>query len=122
MGWSPPQRLDGPINRVFETYVARIHVAELRPGDMAIMENVSSHKGPKVRQMIEAAGASLRDLPPYSPDFNPIENAFATLKALLRKAAERTRDGLWGAIGQSLDAFAPNECKNYFAAAGYDGP
>lgn len=120
MGWSPPQRLDGPINRVFETYVARIHVAELRPGDMAIMENVSSHKGPKVRQMIEAAGASLRDLPPYSPDFNPIENAFSKLKAHLRKAAERTVDGLWTRIGALLPTFTPHECTNFFAAAGYE--
>ena len=70
--------------------------------------------------MIEAAGASLRYLPPYSPDFNPIEKAFAKLKALLRKAAERTVAGLWLAIGRCLDLFSPNECQNYFAAAGYD--
>ena len=81
---------------------------------------LSSHKGPKVREMIEAAGASLLYLPPYSPDFNPIENAFAKLKALLRKAAERTVDGLWAAIGRLIDLFEPNECRNYFAAAGYD--
>ena len=70
--------------------------------------------------MIETAGAGLRYLPPYSHDFNPIENPFAKLKALLRKATERTRDRLWSAIGKLLDAFAPNECRNYFAAAGYD--
>jgi transposase len=70
--------------------------------------------------MIEAAGAELRYLPPYSPDFNPIENAFAKLKALLRKAAERTISGLWDAIGRLLDLFPPQECRNYFNAAGYD--
>jgi hypothetical protein len=79
----------------------------------------SSHKGPRVRQMIEAAGASLRYPPPYSPDFNPIENAFAKLKALLRKAAERSVDGLWSAIGRIIDCFTQTECKNYFTAAGY---
>jgi len=73
-----------------------------------------------VRQAIEAAGATLLFLPPYSPDFNPIENAFAKLKALLRKAAERTIDGLWSTIGRLLDAFTQQECANYFAAAGYD--
>ena len=78
------------------------------------------HKGPRVREMIEAAGASLLFLPPYSPDFNPIENAFAKLKALLRKAAERTIDGLWNAIGETIDLFTPRECGNFFAAAGYD--
>ena len=82
------------------------------------MDNLSSHKGPKVRQMIEAAGASLLYLPPYSPDFNPIENAFAKLKALLRQAAQRTVDGLWSAIGRIIDRFTPTECRNYFIAAG----
>jgi transposase len=113
--------LDGPINRAaFETYLARVLVPELRPGDVVIMDNLSSHKGPRVREMIEAAGASLRYLPPYSPDFNPIENAFAKLKALLRKAAERTISGLWDAIGRLIDLFTPNECANYLANAGYD--
>ena len=91
-----------------------------RPGDIVIMDNLSSHKGTKVRALIEAAGASLLFLPPYSPDFNPIENAFAKLKALLRKAAERTVSGLWNAVGRILDTFSPAECANYFAAAGYD--
>ena len=81
--------LDGPINRnAFETYVERVLVPELRKGDIVVMDNLSSHKGTTTRQRIEAAGASLLYLPPYSPDFNPIENAFAKLKALLRKAAE----------------------------------
>ena len=116
-----PFVLDGPINRhAFEIYVERVLVPELRPGDVVVMDNLSSHKGPRVRELIEAAGASLLYLPPYSPDFNPIENAFAKLKALLRKAAERTVDGLWAAIGRLLDAFTPAECANYFAAAGYD--
>jgi len=120
-GFIAPMVLDGPINRIaFETYVASVLVPELRHGDVVVMDNLSSHKGPRVREMIEAAGAELRYLPPYSPDFNPIENAFSKLKTLLRKAAERTRDGLWSAIGLVIDLFSPDECGNYFAAAGYD--
>jgi transposase len=116
-----PFGLDGPINRhAFETYVARLLVPELRPGDVVIRDNLPSHKGPRVRELIEATGASLLYLPPYSPDFNPIENAFAKLKALLRKAAERTVAGLWAAIGRLVDLFTPPECARYFAAAGYD--
>ncbi len=120
-GMIAPWVLDGPINRdAFETYVDKILVPELRPADIVVMDNLSSHKGPRVRQMIEAVGANLLYLPPYSPDFNPIENAFSKLKAHLRKAAERTVDGLWAAIGRIVDLFQPDECKNYFAAAGYD--
>ena len=120
-GFIAPWVLDGPINRAaFETYVAKVLVPELRPGDVVVMDNLSSHKGPRVGEMIAAVGAELRYLPPYSPDFNPIENAFAKLKALLRKAAERTVDGLWSAIGRLIDLFKPEECRNYFAAAGYD--
>lgn len=120
-GFIAPFVLDGPINReAFETYVAKVLVPELRPGEVVVMDNLSSHKGPKVREMIEAAGAELRYLPPYSPDFNPIEMAFSKLKALLRKAAERTVDGLWNAIGTLIDVFEPAECRNYFNAAGYD--
>ena len=116
-----PFVLSGPINRdAFEAYVERVLLPELRPGDIVVMDNLSSHKGPKVRALIEAAGAELLFLPPYSPDFNPIENAFAKLKALLRKAAERTIAGLWEAVGRILDTYAPAECTNYFAAAGYD--
>ena len=116
-----PWVLDGPINRnAFETYVEKVLVPKLPQGTVVIMDNLSSHKGPRVREMIEAAGATLLYLPPYSPDFNPIENAFAKLKAHLRKAAERTVDGLWGAIGRIIDTFTPAECRNYFAAAGYD--
>ena len=120
-GFIAPIVLDGPINRdAFETYVARVLVPELRSGDIVVMDNLSSHKGPKVREMIEAASAELRYLPPYSPDFNPIENAFAKLKALLRKVAERTVDGLWSAIGKIIDLFPIAECANYFKAVGYD--
>jgi len=112
--------LDGPINReAFQAYVEQLLVRELKPGDIVIMDNLSSHKGPAIRQAIEAVGASLLFLPPYSPDFNPIENAFAKLKALLR-AAERTVDALWTTIGSLIDRFTPQECANYFAAAGYD--
>lgn len=120
-GFISPWVLDGAINRnAFEVYVEKVLVPALRPGDVVIMDNLSSHKGPRVREMIEAAGAGLLYLPPYSPDFNPIENAFAKLKALLRKAAERTVDGLWDAIGRLIDLFTPQECRNYFQAAGYD--
>ena len=120
-GLVAPFVLDGPINRdAFETYVARVLIPDLRPGDVVVMDNLSSHKGPRVREMIEVAGARLLYLPPYSPDFNPIENAFAKLKALLRKAAERTVERLWTTIGQLLDAFTPDECRNYLTAAGYD--
>jgi transposase len=120
-GMLAPFVLSGPINRdAFETYAEKVLVPELRPGDIVIMDNLSSHKGPALRVMIEAAGAELVYLPPYSPDFNPIENAFAKLKAMLRKAAERTVDGLWNAIGRIVETVTPEECANYFAAAGYD--
>jgi transposase len=116
-----PFVLDGPINRrAFETYVEKVLVPELAAGDVVVMDNLSSHKGPRVHEMIEKAGATLLYLPPYSPDFNPIENAFAKLKAHLRKAAERSVEGLWSAIGRIVDLYAPQECVNYFAAAGYD--
>lgn len=113
--------LDGPINReAFQAYVEQVLVRELRPGDIVIMDNLSSHKGQAVRQAIEAAGARLLFLPPYSPDFNPIENAFAKVKALLRAAAARTVEALWATIGSLIGRFTPEECTNYFAAAGYD--
>ena len=120
-GMVAPMVLDGPINRdAFRAYVNQVLVPELTPGDIVVMDNLSSHKGTGVREAIEAAGATLLYLPPYSPDFNPIENAFAKLKALLRKAAERSVDGLWTAIGSLIDRFTPQECANYFKAAGYD--
>lgn len=120
-GFIAPFVLDGPINReAFETYVEKVLCPQLRPADVVIMDNLSSHKGPCVREMIEAAGAHLLYLPPYSPDFNPIEKAFSKLKALLRKAAERTLEGLWTKIGGLIQLVTPDECRNYFAAAGYD--
>lgn len=116
-----PMVLDGPINRdSFTAYVNQVLVPELSPGDIVIMDNLSSHKGPIIRDAIEAAGAELLFLPPYSPDFNPIEKAFSKLKAHLRKAAERTIHGLWSAIGRILDLYSPQECANYFTACGYD--
>ena len=120
-GMVAPMVLDGPINgSLFQDYVEQVLVPELRPGDIVVMDNLGSHKGAGVRAAIEAAGASLPYLPPYSPDFNPIEQAFAKLKAMLRKAAERTLDDLWRSIGRIIDTFTPTECANYFTAAGYD--
>lgn len=120
-GMSAPMVLDGPMNReAFLIYVKHFLAPTLTPGDIVIMDNLPAHKGADVRRSIETTGARLMFLPPYSPDFNPIENAFAKLKALLRKAAERTVEGLWRAIGNLLDAFTPDECANYFAAAGYE--
>lgn len=120
-GMVAPMVMDGPINGDwFETYVGQLLVPTLAPGDVVIMDNLSSHKRRSVREMIEAAGAELRFLPPYSPDFNPIEMAFARPKALLRKAGERTVDALWDVIGKLVGMFEPDECINYFAACGYD--
>lgn len=95
-------------------------VPELRRGDVVIMDNLSSHKRSSVRERIEAAGATLLFLPPYSPDFNPIEKAFSRLKAMLRKIGERTVSGLWELIGRLVDIFQPNECANYFTSCGYE--
>jgi transposase len=120
-GLSAPMVLDGPINGAwFQAYVDQVLVPTLSRGDVVIMDNLGSHKGAEVRKAIEAAGATLSYLPPYSPDFNPIEKAFSKLKALLRKAAERTVEGLWNKIGELLSEFTPRECENFFAAAGYD--
>lgn len=120
-GMVAPMVLDGPINGVaFQAYVDQVLVPELKPGDIVIMDNLGSHKGAGVRAAVEAAGASLLYLPPYSPDFNPIENAFSKLKALLRKAAERTRDSLWSRIADIIPLFSSAKCANFFKAAGYD--
>ena len=120
-GLTAPMVLDGPMDRTaFLAYAQHILVPTLSKGDIVIMDNLPAHKGDEIRLMIESTGAKLVFLPPYSPDFNPIENAFAKLKALLRKAAERTVEGLWRTIGTLLDQFSPQECANYFAAAGYD--
>ena len=118
--WFAAER-HGPINgEAFQAYVDQILIPDLVPGDVVVMDNLGSHKLPGVRGAIEKAGAKLLYLPPYSPDFNPIEKAFSKLKALLRKASERTVEGLWNAIGELIDQFTPQECANYFAAAGYD--
>ncbi len=120
-GLIAPMVLDGPMDgAAFIAYVEQVLVKELTPGDVVIMDNLPAHKVSGVRQAIEAAGARLLYLPPYSPDFNPIEMAFSKLKAILRKAAARTVENLWNAIANALDAFSPAECQNYFKAAGYD--
>lgn len=119
-GFIAPLVLDGAINgEWFRAYVERVLVPELRPGDVVVLDNLGSHKTAGVRRAIEAAGCRLLFLPPYSPDLNPIENAFGKLKGLLRKAAERTVDGLWAAIGRLLDRFTAQECRNYFRHCGY---
>jgi transposase len=115
-----PMTLDGPMNAAaFRAYVEQVLVPTLDPGDIVVMDNLPAHKGAAVRDMIEAHGASLLLLPPYSPDFNPIENAYAKFKSNLRKAAARTIDALETAIADASRAFTPNECANYFDAAGY---
>ena len=115
-----PWLLEGPIDgETFRTYVARELVPTLRPGDIVIMDNLGSHKGKAVRDLIRSAGAKLFYLPKYSPDLNPIEQVFAKLKHLLRKAAARTLETVCAAIGQILGTFTPEECANYFRNSGY---
>jgi transposase len=115
-----PCVIDGPMNgNAFLAYIEQILGPSLKPGDIVVLDNLSAHKVPGVREVIAAAGARLLYLPPYSPDFNPIEQVFAKLKALLRKAAERTVEDLWDRIAALLGAFTPSECTNYFRNAGY---
>lgn len=115
-----PCVLDGPINaRSFLAYVTQFLVPTLRPGDIVVIDNLGSHKGKAVRRAIRAAGAHLFFLPPYSPDLNPIEQVFAKLKALLRKAAARSVEQTWSTIGTLLDEFTEQECANYLANSGY---
>lgn len=117
-----PCVLDGPMNRVaFEAYVEQMLAPTLSDGDIVVMDNLPAHEGARVRELIEATGARLLLLPPYSPDLNPIEMAFSKLKTLLRAVAERTIDALWDRIGQLLDAITPQDCANFFRHAGY-GP
>ena len=119
-GITAPFVLDGAMNRdAFLTYIEKILGPTLKSGDLVVMDNLPAHKGDKVRALIKARGAELRFLPPYSPDLNPIELVFAKLKTLLRKAAERSRDGLSDRIGTVLEAFTPAECANYFRHDGY---
>lgn len=120
-GLAAPMLLDGPMNGdAFRAYAEQVLVPELQPGDIVVMDNLPAHKVAGVRDTIEQAGARLLFLPPYSPDFNPIEMAFSKLKALLRKAAARTINELWDTIADCLSAFTPDECRNYFQAAGYE--
>jgi transposase len=120
-GMTAPFVYDGAMNgNVFLAYVSQVLVPTLVPGDVVVMDNLPAHKAAGVRDTIEAAGARLLYLPPYSPDFNPIENAFAKLKALLRAKAERTIAALWNTVGSLMKLFTPAECANYFSAAGYE--
>ena len=115
-----PCVIDGPINgESFLAYIEQVLVPTLRPGDIVIIDNLGSHKGKAIRRAIRAAGAKLFFLPAYSPDLNPIEQVFAKLKTLLRKAAERTVEATWKRIGALLDTFTSVECTNYLKNAGY---
>jgi transposase len=119
-GITAPCVLDGPINgRSFLAYVEQFLIPTLQPRDIVVMDNLGSHKGRAVRAAIKKAGATLIFLPPYSPDLNPIEQAFSKLKTLLRKENARTVTTTWKAIGHLLDRFTPQECTNYFTEAGY---
>lgn len=119
-GLTAPLVLDGTVNgEVFLVYVREHLAPTLKPGDIVVLDNLSSHKVEGVREAIEAVGARMAYLPPYSPDFNPIEQVFAKLKALLRKHAERTVEGLWNRVGALIDAFSSNECRNYLRHCGY---
>ena len=120
-GLTAPMLIDGAMNgAAFTAWVERLLVPTLVPGDIVVLDNLPAHKVTAARRAIEQAGATLLFLPPYSPDFNPIEQAFAKLKALLRKAAARTLAALESAIAEGLDAFSPAECANYFTNSGYE--
>jgi len=120
-GMTAPMILDGAMHGdAFLAYVEQVLAPTLSHGDIVVMDNLPAHKPTAVRKAVEAAGAELRFLPPYSPDLNPIEMAFSKFKAFLKKTAARTKDDLWDAIAQAIETFTPTECQNYFAAAGYD--
>lgn len=115
-----PCVIDGPMTgEIFRTYVRQFLVPALSPSAVVVLDNLPAHKAAGVEAMIRAAGASLMYLPPYSPDLNPIEQAFAKLKAMLKKAAARTQEALWTTIGQLLEHFSPEECRNYLENSGY---
>ena len=119
-GLTAPMLLPGALDGLaFRAYVEQVLIPTLRPGDTVLLDNLRVHKGAAVRQALEAVGATLLFLPPYSPDYNPIEQVFAKLKALLRAAAARTQTALWQAVGAALSAFLPTECAHYIAHAGY---
>ena len=116
-----PMVLEGPIDGAwFLAYVEQVLCPTLAPGDIVILDNLGSHTGDKIQRAIEAHGARLLFLPKYSPDLNPIENAFAKVKAALRTAAERSTEALWNRIGEIIHTYTPRECANYVRAAGYD--
>ena len=120
-GFTAPLVVDGPMNgNVFLAYVQQQLIPTLKPGDLVIMDNLSSHKRAGVKEAIESVGAELMYLPPYSPDLNPIELAFSKLKTLLRKAAARTTDELENAIVKIINQFKPRECANFFGHCGYN--
>ena len=120
-GLAAPMVIDGAMNgEAFTAYAEKVLAPTLRPGDIVIMDNLPAHKVSGARAAIERAGARLLFLPPYCPDFNPIEQAIAKIKALLRKAAARTVEALDAAIAAALDAFTPDECANYFTNSGYE--
>ena len=120
-GLTAPMTLNGAMCGVaFLAYVDQVLAPTLRPGDIVIMDNLPAHKPLAIKAAIERAGAELRYLPKYSPDFNPIEMAFSKIKAFLKKAAARTLDDLWKAIRSAIDAIMPIECANYFTACGYE--
>lgn len=120
-GMTAPMTLDGAMNgAAFLAYVEQVLVPTLRPGDIVVMDNLPAHKPPAIRAAIERAGAELYFLPPYSPDFNPIEMAFSKVKALLKKAAARTLTSLWDAIRDAIDAVTSHDCRGFFTAAGYE--
>lgn len=120
-GMTAPMVLDGPMNGVvFRAYVEQVLAPTLKHGDIVVMDNLPAHKAFGVRDAIEAKGAELRFLPPCSPDFNPIEMALSKLKSIMRAKAERSIEALWNAVGVVIDLFKPEECANYFQAAGYE--
>lgn len=116
-----PFVIDCPMNGdIFQSWIDQCLVPTLASGDIVVMDNLPAHKRDTVRKAIEAAGAILLYLPPYSPDLNPIEMAFSKLKAMLRNAKERSIDDLWKRIGKLIDCFSPSECQNFFKHAGYE--
>ena len=119
-GMGPCLAVEGPTTKaVFETYVEQVLAPSLRPAQLVVMDNLSSHKGPRVRELVERRGCELLYLPAYSPDLNPIEEAFSKLKALLRKAGARTREALMEAMGRALDAVTADDARGFFEHRGY---
>jgi transposase len=119
-GLTAPMVIDGAMTGdLFAAYARQVLAPELRPGDVVVVDNLQCHKRAEAVAAIERAGATVVYLPPYSPDLNPIENAFSKLKGLVRSAGERTVERLWSLLGRSLDAFTPEECRNYFRHCGY---